>query len=150
MVFSSIGPTPSAHPIHPHGHTFHVVHVGYPTYNPITGYIINSNGDIACDDVDCTEEDCDPEGCTMPRWNQPSEMNFTIDSYTIRIDTVMVPAGGYVVINFLSDNPGEWFLHCHKELHQLEGMAVIVNEALEEQNVLTQVKKLRCGDFEIH
>ena len=145
MVFSSIGTTPSAHPIHLHGHIFHVVHVGYPTYNPI-----NSNKDIACDDVYCTKEDCDPERCTMLRWNEPREMNFTIDSYTIRKDTVMVPAGGYVVINFLSDNPGEWFLHYHKELHQLEGMAVIVNEALEEQNVPTQVKKLRCGDFEIN
>ena len=150
MVFSSIGTTPSAHPIHLHGYIFHVVHVGYPTYNPITGYILNSNKDIACDDVYCTKEDCDPERCTMPRWNEPREMNFTIDSYTIRKDTVMVPAGGYVVINFLSDNPGEWFLHYHKELHQLEGMAVIVNEALEEQNVPTQVKKLRCGNFEIN
>ena len=151
MVFSSIGPTPSAHPIHLHGHTFHVVDVGYPTYNSSTGFISESNSDIACDDVDCTKDGCNPKSCTMPRWNEPLKMKFTINNRTIRKDTVMVPAGGYVVINFLSDNPGQWFLHCHKELHQLEGMAVIVNEAIWQQKNMTQPEGLnRCGDFEIN
>ena len=78
-------------------------------------------------------------------------MKFTINNRTIRKDTVMVPAGGYVVINFLSDNPGQWFLHCHKELHQLEGMAVIVNEAIKRQEKMNPPKGLnRCGDFEIN
>lgn len=150
MVFSSIGPTPSAHPIHLHGHTFHVVHVGYPTYNSSTGFISESNSDIACDDVNCTKDGCNPKSCTMPRWNEPL-MKFTINNRTIRKDTVMVPAGGYVVINFLSDNPGQWFLHCHKELHQLEGMAVIVNEAIKRQEKMNPPKGLnRCGDFEIN
>ena len=60
----------------------------------------------------------------------------------------MVPAGGYVVINFVSDNSGYWFLHCHIEVHQLEGMAMIVDETggipmppPEGMN--------KCGDFEI-
>ena len=151
MVFSSIGPTPSAHPIHLHGHTFHVVHVGYPTYNSSTGFISESNSDIACDDVNCTKDGCNPKSCTMPRWNEPLKKNFTINKHTIRKDTVMVPAGGYVVINFLSDNPGQWFLHCHKELHQLEGMAVIVNEAIKRQEKMNPPKGLnRCGDFEIN
>ena len=151
MVFSSIGPTPSAHPIHLHGHTFHVVHVGYPTYDSSTGFISESNSDIACDDVNCTKEGCNPKSCTMPRWNEPSTMRFTINTHTIRKDTVMVPAGGYVVINFLSDNPGQWFLHCHKELHQLEGMAVIVNEAINRQQTMHPPTGLnKCGDFDIN
>ena len=75
-------------------------------------------------------------------------MNFTINHRTIRKDTVMVPAGGYVVINFLSDNPGQWFLHCHKELHQLEGMALIVNEALEEQRKPPDGLN-KCGDVDL-
>ena len=151
MVFSSIGPTPSAHPIHLHGHTFHVVHVGYPTYNSSTGFISESNSDIACDDVNCTKDGCNRKSCTMPRWNEPLKKNFTINKHTIRKDTVMVPAGGYVVINFLSDNPGQWFLHCHKELHQLEGMAVIVNEAINRQKRMNPPTGLnRCGDFEIN
>ena len=151
MVFSSIGPSPSAHPIHLHGHTFHVVDVGYPTYNSNTGFINESNSDIACDDVNCTKEGCNPKSCTMPRWNEPPTMRFTINNHTIRKDTVMVPAGGYVVINFLSDNPGQWFLHCHKELHQLEGMTVIVNEAIKWQERMDPPTGLnRCGDFEIN
>ena len=151
MVFSSIGPTPSAHPIHLHGHTFHVVDVGYPTYNSSTGFISESNSDIACDDVNCTKDGCNRKSCTMPRWNEPLKKNFTINKHTIRKDTVMVPAGGYVVINFLSDNPGQWFLHCHKELHQLEGMAVIVNEAINRQKRMNPPTGLnRCGDFEIN
>ncbi|PFX15861.1 Laccase-16 [Stylophora pistillata] len=147
MVFSSIGATPSAHPIHLHGHTFHVVAVGYPEYNGTTGFVQKPNSDIYCDDIKCTKEGCVKSACTRPRW-KTDPMCFPIDPHTIRKDTVMVPAGGYVVINFLSDNPGQWFLHCHKELHQLEGMALIVNEALGEQRKLHPPDGMnKCGDF---
>ena len=147
LVFSSIGASPSAHPIHLHGHTFHVVAVGYPEYDNTTGYVKKRNSDISCADVNCTKEGCVNESCTRPSW-KTEPMNFTINRRTIRKDTVMVPAGGYVVINFLSDNPGQWFLHCHKELHQLEGMALIVNEALEEQaNPPDGLNK--CGDVDM-
>ena len=147
MVFSSMGAFLSAHPIHLHGHTFHVVAVGYPEYDDTTGYVKKRNSDISCADVNCTKEGCVNESCTRPSW-KTEPMNFTINRRTIRKDTVMVPAGGYVVINFLSDNPGQWFLHCHKELHQLEGMALIVNEALEEQRKPPDGMN-KCGDFEI-
>ena len=147
MVFSSMGAFLSAHPIHLHGHTFHVVAVGYPEYDNITGFVKKRNSDISCADVNCTKEGCVKESCTRPSW-KTEPMNFTINRRTIRKDTVMVPAGGYVVINFLSDNPGQWFLHCHKELHQLEGMALIVNEALEEQtNPPDGLNK--CGDVDM-
>ena len=147
LVFSSMGAFLSAHPIHLHGHTFHVVAVGYPEYDNITGFVKKRNSDISCADVNCTKEGCVNESCTRPSW-KTEPMNFTINRRTIRKDTVMVPAGGYVVINFLSDNPGQWFLHCHKELHQLEGMALIVNEALEEQpNPPDGLNK--CGDVDM-
>lgn len=36
-------------------------------------------------------------------------------------DTVIVPAGGLiVVIRFVSDNPGYWFMHCHIKVHQIQ------------------------------
>ena len=147
MVFSSMGAFLSAHPIHLHGHTFHVVAVGYPEYDDTTGFVKKRNSDISCADVNCTKEGCVNESCTRPSW-KTEPMNFDINNRTIRKDTVMVPAGGYVVINFLSDNPGQWFLHCHKELHQLEGMALIVNEALEEQpNPPDGLNK--CGDVDM-
>ena len=59
----------------------------------------------------------------------------------------MIPAERYAVINFISDNPSHWFLHCHIEVHQLEGMALIVNEAFKQQQNLTAPEYLnKCGE----
>jgi len=38
-------------------------------------------------------------------------------------DTVSVPAKGKVSIEFLADNPGKWFWHCHNAWHLAAGMA---------------------------
>ena len=147
LVLTAIGAFHNAHPIHLHGHSFHVVHVGYPEYNQETGFVRpGHNNDIYCEDVNCKKENCITRRCTKPRW-RTEPTHFQIDSKTVRKDTVIVPAGGYVVINFLSDNPGYWFLHCHIEVHQLEGMAVIVNET----GKLCQPPSgmYKCGNFEI-
>jgi iron transport multicopper oxidase len=39
----------------------------------------------------------------------------------IRRDTWFVNALGYVVIRFITNNPGVWFFHCHMEWH-LDGV----------------------------
>ena len=83
-----------------------------------------------------------------PRWaNGGPPEGIAINAKTVRKDTVQVPAGGYVVVNYLSDNPGYWFLHCHNELHQLQGMALIVKEGDYQKNHPKTMNK--CGDFEI-
>ena len=149
LVLTAIGKYHNAHPIHLHGHTFHVVHIGYPEYDSTTGFIPDENGhsrDIKCSDTECTKPGCEKERCTRPSWNRKPSLS--IHSKTIRKDTVMLPAGGYVVINFLSNNPGHWFLHCHIEVHQLEGMAMIVNEAFDYQKSAPEGLN-RCGDFAI-
>jgi len=93
-------------------------------------------------------KDMRDERCTKPRWRNNESPPLSINTTTIRKDTVMVPAGGYVVINFKSDNPGHWFLHCHIEVHQLEGMALIINEAPDEQAKLQVPDNLnKCGDY---
>jgi len=43
-------------------------------------------------------------------------------------DTVIILGGGYVVVAFKVNNPGNWFLHCHIEVHHLEGMGVPILE----------------------
>ena len=155
FVLTSLGAFLSAHPIHLHGHTFHVVHIGYPEYDEDTNFINpnRTSPDIQCQDSCQGKPDgssCDPKRCTKPSWKNNSLPQFTIDDRTIRKDTVIIPAGGYVVINFISDNPGHWFLHCHIEAHQLEGMAMIVNEAFEQQQMLTTPKSVnKCGDVGI-
>jgi hypothetical protein len=34
-----------------------------------------------------------------------------------RRDVAMLPAGGYLVIAFITDNPGAWLMHCHIAWH---------------------------------
>lgn len=41
-----------------------------------------------------------------------------------RRDTAMLPASGYLVIAFQTDNPGVWLMHCHIGWHTSEGFAV--------------------------
>jgi len=38
------------------------------------------------------------------------------------------------VIAFKADNPGYWFLHCHVELHLIDGMGVLIQEYPNEQH----------------
>ncbi len=171
IVLSALGVYDNAHPIHLHGHTFFVVKVGYPEYDPATGFIAKKDGpvcngnatqisdqneDIQCEDrnlcghTQCPVDGCKPNRCTQPRWRNGMSPPLSINSRTIRKDTVMLPAGGYVVINIVSDNPGYWFLHCHIEIHQLEGMALLLNEAPNEQLLLRPPKGVNnCGNYNI-
>lgn len=121
-----------AHPIHLHGHTFHVVGIFYSRGPRMP------NADITCNN--------NPR-CTDPGWTS-SPPDVTITPTTIRKDTVIVPAGGYVVIRFIADNPGFWFMHCHFQDHLDEGMAVIVNELETEHNSPPEaLRERQCGDF---
>ena len=40
-----------------------------------------------------------------------------------RRDVAMLPAGGWLVIAFETDNPGAWLMHCHIGWHASEGFA---------------------------
>ncbi|MCO5597734.1 hypothetical protein L7F22_051815 [Adiantum nelumboides] len=39
------------------------------------------------------------------------------------MNTVGVPASGWVAIRFKANNPGVWFMHCHLEIHTSWGLA---------------------------
>ncbi len=126
MVFSAVGMEglrEFAHPVHLHGHSFHVLYVGYGTYNAMNA-LVDPSPDVTCDG---------DRLCRNPTWGpggQPNEVTTAIRNINTRIlkDTVNVPAGGYVAVAFPADNPGYWFLHCHIEVHQLEGMGVLIQE----------------------
>ena len=127
MVFSAIGRGfNSSHPIHLHGHSFYILHIGHGEYND-NGVLIRNSTDVVCNDNDCTapswRDGIQPSGVT-----NIAETGNRIKDNLIRKDTVIVPAGGYVVVAFQADNPGYWFLHCHIEVHQLEGMGVLIQE----------------------
>lgn len=48
-----------------------------------------------------------------------------------RRDVAMLPASGYLVLAFETDNPGAWLMHCHIGWHTSEGFALqwIVRES---------------------
>lgn len=41
-----------------------------------------------------------------------------------RRDTAVLPANGYLVIAFYSNNPGVWLMHCHIGWHAAEGFSL--------------------------
>ena len=113
-----------AHPVHLHGHYFHVVDIQFGEYDN------NEKLTAGNSDIDCGGDTL----CVRPRWkpnkDYSSRMKKTgrVSSKAPLKDTLLIPAGGYAVVYFKTDNPGWWFLHCHIEVHQLEGMGVIINE----------------------
>ena len=131
MVFSAVTLDlgQESHPIHLHGHNFHVVHVEHGTYD--------SNGLLQSSS---THIDCDAR-CLNPTWNGtiPDFSKYMTDGgklikTSVRKDTILVPAGGYVVVAVPLNNPGYWLLHCHSEPHLFKGMAVILQEYPENQH----------------
>ena len=131
MVFSAVTlkNTQESHPIHLHGHNFLVVHVGYGEYD--NGLLQSSSKHINC-----------TSRCLDPKWNGSvpdfskylSSSSGKLRETAIRKDTIIVPAGGYVVVAVPLNNPGYWLLHCHSEPHLFKGMAVILQEYSEDQH----------------
>ena len=108
-----------AHPVHLHGHHFWIVEANYGDCTA-EGCV---NNDIECGNTLCDEN---------VRWSDMKRLQ-PVDVTSInrpRKDTVIIPPGGYVVIRFERNNPGWWFLHCHIEPHQLEGMAMVIDESV--------------------
>ena len=142
FVLSSIGNEVNTgegftHPIHLHGHHFQVIAIGYGTYNQSNGFLLSRREDLACDD----------SLCSSPGWVGASPI-FPANRKAVLKDTILVPAGGYAVVQFRSDNPGFWFMHCHIVPDLLEGMAVAINEVEKRPNPPPEGTKT-CGDFRI-
>ncbi|XP_048753990.2 uncharacterized protein LOC125665390 [Ostrea edulis] len=122
MVVFSFGTPKVAHPVHLHGHHFHVLKIGYPPFDPQTGNSTGRNPDIRCLNKDCT-------GATWadPSWADGNIPDANLVNPVLK-DTVTVPANGYVIIRFKADNPGYWFMHCHFTHHLAEGMSLVMQE----------------------
>lgn len=128
-----------SHPVHLHGHSFNVLHIEHGVYDT-SGTLIENTDQIICPNT----------MCRTPTWSSTFLNSLPIyenASSGILKDTVIVPAGGYVVIAFQADNPGYWFLHCHIESHQLEGMGVIIQEYAEDQHNAPPNNINKIGDF---
>jgi len=53
-----------------------------------------------------------------------------------RRDVAMLPGSGYLVIAFVTDNPGAWLMHCHIGWHTSEGFALQLVERYSEISAL--------------
>ncbi|XP_061185783.1 uncharacterized protein LOC133193882 [Saccostrea echinata] len=129
------------HPIHFHGHQFHVVKIGYPEYDPITGNATAPNQDIRCLNDDCTEA----------TWANPS-WHYGVPGLNLKNpplkDTVNIPWGGYVVVRITADNPGYWLLHCHLAHHQSLGMSLVLQEGDVSDMISTPPNFPTCNNFQ--
>jgi iron transport multicopper oxidase len=42
-------------------------------------------------------------------------------------DTVVVPNNSHLVVRFVANNPGVWFLHCHIDWHLVGGLGIAIS-----------------------
>lgn len=100
--------TPFVHPFHLHGHTFFVLDVGggapLSSVSPPPGVVVAGA----------------PPVPPLTVWSG-SVVN---PASPMRRDVQIVPAGGYMALQFEADNPGVWPFHCHAAWHLSGGMAV--------------------------
>lgn len=79
------------HPIHLHGHKFHVLDMGVYDKKPEPGFIKR-------------------EGIPLKTHRDPPYK-----------DTVVLPYPGYTRLRFRANNPGFWLMHCHFDWHLTTG-----------------------------
>lgn len=70
-----------------------------------------------------------------------SSVSLTLDNPPRR-DTAMLPASGYLVLAFETDNPGVWLMHCHIGWHTSEGFAMQFIERYDEIAAITNSTRL--------
>ena len=137
MYINPTMPYGASHPVHLHGHDFYVIKQGYPEYYE-NGTYKTANDDIEC--INSANQPCQNNFITVTgnnnfsqtvRWRNNMGPDIQSRNYA-RKDTVMVPFGGYTIIRFEVNNPGWWFIHCHIEIHQLNGMVAVVWELPDE------------------
>ncbi|KAH6639585.1 multicopper oxidase [Boeremia exigua] len=80
-----------------------------------------------------------------------SSVSLKLDN-PIRRDTAMLPASGYLVLGFETDNPGAWLMHCHIGWHTTEGFALQFIERIDEIAGITNQTRLEetCDNWNSH
>lgn len=101
------------HPIHIHGRQYFIAKIGYPEHD--------KDGNLKAQNKDLKMSKCGPA-----EWRNGPPGDISVTRTTVRKDTVIIPTGGYVVVDFIQDNPGYWYLHCHMSWHLNKGMSIVV------------------------
>ncbi|OWF36810.1 laccase-25-like [Mizuhopecten yessoensis] len=131
-----------SHPVHLHGHSFYVMKMGFGRYNS-SGFLIDTTPDISCSRG--SKGYCNNPIWANDSWNGGNVPDLVLHD-TAQKDTIIVPTHGYVVIRFKADNPGAWFFHCHIDLHNTNGMGMVIIESPEMYPTVPDDFP-KCGDF---
>ncbi|MCJ1287871.1 hypothetical protein MMC26_007223 [Xylographa opegraphella] len=78
-------------------------------------------------------------------------LNLKLDNPPRR-DVALLPADGYLVLAFKSDNPGAWLMHCHIAWHASGGLALQILENEAQIRMSEQQKrdlKNTCDDWKL-
>ncbi|KAL8386875.1 hypothetical protein RB595_010323 [Gaeumannomyces hyphopodioides] len=97
-VIQNMSPVP--HPMHLHGHDLVLVGQSQPPADPLSADARPRAYDDSTDRATLTP-------------NNPT-----------RRDTTMLPAYGWIVLAFETNNPGAWLFHCHLAWHVSQGLSV--------------------------
>jgi FtsP/CotA-like multicopper oxidase with cupredoxin domain len=92
------------HPMHLHGHDFLVLGRSDPVPNPFA---------ITIDEFNSTYAFRMERDAPLLDFENPT-----------RRDVTMLPSWGWIVIAFVTDNPGAWLMHCHIAWHVSQGLGV--------------------------
>ncbi|XP_071491136.1 uncharacterized protein [Diadema antillarum] len=111
----------SGHPFHMHGYSFQVVGL-----EKLNGSGVSLEQVIALDKA----------GALARNFDHPPLK-----------DTVIVPDGGYTIVQFVADNPGWWFFHCHLEFHVVIGMGLLVHVGTDADLPPAPDNFPRCGSW---
>ncbi|XP_001996233.2 laccase-4 [Drosophila grimshawi] len=116
MVVASY--TDATHPIHLHGLTFRLVGQG----------VLGNLNDLR----------------NIRQLDRQGRLSRLPDDYAaVAKDTVQVPGLGYVILRFISDNPGFWSYHCHIESHAVQGMTAVLKIG-ENYQIKSIPARVRC------
>ncbi|KAI8235613.1 Laccase [Colletotrichum sp. SAR 10_96] len=108
------------HPIHLHGHDFLLLGIGDGSFLDSNPPVTNGTGPYAT--------------TTHPNLNFHNP---------IRRDVAVLPASGWMVIAFKTDNPGAWLMHCHIAWHVSMGLSVQFLERKDEIAHTMQLEELQ-------
>ncbi|VDI04336.1 Hypothetical predicted protein [Mytilus galloprovincialis] len=147
LVISSIGRGANwSHPVHLHGHSFYVMKMVFATYDSESQLVPNGGQDTI--DISCTDSN---NFCSDAKWKNASWENGRHPDLNWhnppQKDTIIIPSGGYVIIRFKADSPGVCFFHCHIDLHNTNGMGMIINESPNSQPKVPN-NFPKCNSFE--
>ncbi|KAH8382219.1 hypothetical protein KR009_002442 [Drosophila setifemur] len=91
----------NTHPFHIHGFTFRLVGQG----------VLGNLNDLR----------------NIRELDRRGRLSRLADDYAaVAKDTVQIPGLGYIIVRFLSSNPGFWLYHCHVEAHAVQGMVAVL------------------------